>query len=312
MDKVKEMEHFIYIKRRYALQPMNMKPNEKSALAKWFALTGLMVFIFIFISTAPLSAVPGDEDNQFETCAECHDQLAAKFANSIHAVIDKKGLADKIGAKSSCASCHGDVSKHLEEAEAGNVFAFKTTDTALAKSKMCFACHKDDHGDYFASNHAKASMACTDCHGVHNKKTAHPTKSCYKCHEDVFAKFKLNERHRLMEGVMSCESCHDPHKPSATFKLGGFKQETCFKCHTDKQGPYLHEHPVSTVEGCTACHEPHGSVNRHMLVNQSVTELCYSCHTVVPGWHSRFTEASNCASCHSTIHGSNFSPKFLK
>jgi DmsE family decaheme c-type cytochrome len=265
-----------------------------------------MMFLPLSVSAA------GAGNEQVQTCAECHEDLAAAFKTNAHTVIDSKGLAGRVNAKSSCASCHGKVDKHLEEAEAGNVFAFKAADTANAKSKRCLNCHGDNHGKYFASAHGKASMACTQCHSIHKEKKVHGTKTCYQCHEDVFAKFKLNERHRLYEGTLGCDSCHDPHQPATRERLGGFKQQACFKCHADKQGPFLYEHGSVLVEGCTVCHDVHGSPNRHLLINQSVSELCYSCHTVVPGWHSRFTETSNCATCHSTIHGSNFSPKFLK
>ncbi len=299
------------------MQRINIKPKWKSTLSRWPVLVGLAVFVIAFMLFMPVTAAAADEGEGFETCAECHDELAAAFKNSAHAVIDSKGLAGHAGAKFSCVSCHGSPAKHLEEAEAGNIFAFKAADTANAKSKMCLACHNDNHGNYFASAHGKASMDCTACHSAHGKTKkallkGSSMKICFSCHEDVFAKFRLNERHRLDVGILECSSCHDPHKPAARERLGGFKQQACFKCHTDKQGPYLYEHASVAVEGCTICHDVHGSPNRHMLVNQSVSELCYSCHTVVPGWHSRFTPASNCANCHSTIHGSNFSPKFLK
>jgi DmsE family decaheme c-type cytochrome len=302
----------IYMIRRYALQRNNMKP------IRWFGLMGIAVFMFFFIQAAPVSATPAEGGSEeFQTCAECHEDLAAGFVKSAHAVIDKRGLAGHTGAKSSCAACHGKVDKYLEEAEAGNIFAFKAKDTANDISKRCLNCHMDNHGNYFASAHAKASLACTQCHTIHGKSKGdllkgHAVKMCISCHQDVYAKFKLNERHRLQEGIVTCSSCHDHHGPALRERLGGFKQETCYKCHTDKQGPFLYEHASVHVEGCSTCHDVHGSPNRHLLINQSVSELCYSCHTMVPGWHSRFTQESNCANCHSTIHGSNFSSKFLK
>jgi uncharacterized paraquat-inducible protein A len=49
-----------------------------------------------------------------------------------------------------------------------------------------------------------------------------------------------------------------------------------------------------------------------MLKFQNVAEACFSCHAVVPSFHSRFTAETPCTNCHSTIHGSNFHPAFLK
>ncbi len=295
--------------------------HSKIKQKKTFCNSGVWIFglilLFSFTTGVYSKVSNADTSKLVAKCAECHEDLAKGFKMGPHFTIDTKGLAKGIGADFSCGSCHGDLKKHIEDAEAGNIFAFKSTDPTTKKSNQCLKCHKDNKADYFASSHAKAALDCTECHSVHKKTKRYllksgPTKSCYKCHQDVFAKFNLNEKHKLKEGALKCGDCHDPHKPAATERLAGFKQEACFKCHTNKQGPFLYEHNAVRVEGCTACHDVHGSPNRHMLITQSVSELCYSCHSRVPGWHSRFTPESNCVSCHSTIHGSNFNPKFVK
>jgi DmsE family decaheme c-type cytochrome len=135
---------------------------------------------------------------------------------------------------------------------------------------------------------------------------------CNECHSDVFAEFEFNERHRLQEGVMGCTDCHSPHEPATRTHLAGFKQQQCVECHADKGGPFVFEHGSVQIEGCVACHQPHGAQNRHMLTFQNVAETCFSCHAVVPGFHARFTAETQCTSCHTTIHGSNFHPAFLK
>lgn len=135
---------------------------------------------------------------------------------------------------------------------------------------------------------------------------------CAECHGDIVARFSLNEHHRLQEGILECTSCHDPHDVQTRTMLGGFKQEACATCHADKTGPYVYEHGSVRVEGCTACHDPHGSVNRHHIKFQKEAELCLSCHAGLPSFHSRFTLDTNCTNCHTSIHGSNFSPFFLQ
>ena len=35
----------------------------------------------------------------------------------------------------------------------------------------------------------------------------------------------------------------------------------CYKCHVDKQGPFVYEHVPVKTEGCSSCHTPHGSTN---------------------------------------------------
>ncbi|MEE9162288.1 MAG: cytochrome c3 family protein, partial [Candidatus Neomarinimicrobiota bacterium] len=173
-----------------------------------------------------------------------------------------------------------------------------------------------------ASPHARDGLDCQVCHSVHQPAPgglAHAqllvkgvTETCRECHADQLAKFQLNERHRLLEGILDCATCHDPHEPPPAW-LGGFKQEACLSCHTDKQGPFAFEHGGILVEGCAVCHDPHGSPNRHMLTFQRVEDQCISCHAVLPMFHLRFREQDpNCTNCHASIHGSNLSPYFLR
>lgn len=276
----------------------------KSSPMPILAFIGLGILIFGCLAFLPNSAA-ADAKTDAEACAQCHEDQVAAFKAAIH-------------AGSNCSDCHGDAAKHMEEGE-GAIFAFKEADTPNAKSARCLKCHQGNHSRFFASSHGKASMACTDCHKAHapapmqSKMTA--SKSCHACHEDVFAQFKLNERHRLQEGILGCGDCHNPHEPAARERLGGFKHEACLKCHTDKGGPFIFEHGASRIEGCSACHEVHGSPNRHMLLFQNSSDLCFSCHTTSPNWHQYFSfnhDTTNCVTCHSTIHGSNFDHLFLK
>ena len=280
--------------------------GKKFPTAQFFTLLGLTLVIIIGIAAfLPGTAVAGTEKGteSINKCAECHEEVFAAFKGTLHNAM-----------KTDCADCHGDGAKHIEEGgAAGTIVAFKK-ETALAKTKQCLKCHKNSVSQYLAGPHAKAAMDCTKCHSIHKKgHKLHPTKGCIGCHQDVFAEFQLNERHRLQEGILKCTSCHDPHGPAIRERLGGFKQESCLKCHTDKGGPFIYEHEASRIEGCTSCHEVHGSPNRHMLKHQNVVELCFSCHAAAPSWHQRFTATdSNCVSCHSAIHGSNLDHLFLK
>lgn len=267
-----------------------------------------------------LSAAGPVEEEALETCSMCHEDFAKAYAFESHAVIDPLGMAREMGAENSCAACHTGWERHLEEGGGiGTVLGFRDTEMPQAKSKACMACHSDTNARYFAGPHGKADLDCTTCHVIHGPQTqpfllkASSNENCLTCHGDVGARFQLNERHRLLEGVLTCASCHNPHEPWSRERLGGFKDQACLKCHTAQGGPFLHEHGASRVEGCTACHEVHGSPNRHLLTHQSIADLCFSCHAAAPAWHARFdSQTSNCTTCHSTIHGSNLSRIFLK
>jgi len=266
--------------------------------------------------------------------ANCHAYRMA-FKRSPHSALDTEGFAEEVDASSSCAACHGEPV--LRERVDGvwacefEVFGFGEEQLHSVKTRLCQQCHERDHDGFSSSEHARAGIACTDCHAIHGRDrgrwplqkeiTVHdgsalqaegPSATCAGCHADVFSEFEFNDRHRLREGIIQCTSCHDPHSPQRRMTLGGFKHETCAECHADKDGPYVFEHGSLRVEGCAACHTPHGSPNRHMLTFQMVGDLCYSCHVAVPGFHAEFTLDTQCTNCHSSIHGSNLDPYFLK
>lgn len=248
-----------------------------------------------------------------EKCAQCHDDVVAAFKSNPHRALNAY-----------CTDCHGSAEKHMEEGGLNTITTFKGS--AVESNKQCLKCHKTSTARYMVGPHGKSSMACTQCHSIHSVKSAKSVRShekkllktdsvalCKSCHGDVYAQFQLNERHRLKEGILECTSCHNVHEPASRSRLGGFKNEACATCHRDKNGPFVHEHQASRIEGCTVCHEAHGSPNRHMLKHQNLSQLCFSCHTAAPSWHRGFTTTpTNCTSCHSAIHGSNLDKLLLK
>jgi DmsE family decaheme c-type cytochrome len=204
------------------------------------------------------------------------------------------------------------------------------------KTNQCMTCHAKGESYYYyrSSDHIKGTIACSDCHKPHADARYDVLRgpvagartdaldyragqlACLECHDEIRTDANLNERHRIKEGMVKCTDCHDQHGPATRTELGGFKFDVCVECHTDKDGPFVFEHPSLRFEGCTACHSSlHGNVNRHLLSHQNVGELCFSCHVVVPGFHSppsRFATDANCTNCHAAIHGSNINEYFLR
>lgn len=267
-----------------------------------------------------------------EICAACHSDVVEAFQTNPHAVLDRPDWMSEGTDAGSCTDCHGDPTEHLENGGgAGTIYAFSFESSGLVRAERCLTCHKDQFPRYQQTVHMAADVDCGHCHSAHYSipgapallkvndlperdlvRVGSPSAVCLVCHGDVGTQFQFNERHRLQENIMECQSCHNNHAPEQRMMLGGFKQQACIDCHTDKGGPFVFEHGASRVESCVACHTPHGSPNRHLLNYQRTAELCYSCHVSVPGFHSRFTLETNCVNCHSSIHGSNLDPHFLK
>jgi len=208
-------------------------------------------------------------------------------------------------------------------------------------SEACAQCHADIAKDFVSASHYKLkapgdnakNIGCESCHGPGSKHSdsggapntiVNPHKSpeaCFACHLDKKAQFNLPSHHPVLEGKISCTDCHDPHKGDVI--IGGgtelmSKNEICAKCHTEQMGPFIFQHEA-TREGCTTCHNPHGSVNARLLVARNQT-LCLRCHfqqqtntghiLIGDFDHTTFLNRGTCwsAGCHEAIHGSQVSP----
>ena len=170
-------------------------------------------------------------------------------------------------------------------------------------SKQCAQCHEDQSGHFASASHARLNLkdekvgdiGCESCHGagsIHVKAGGgkgtiiNPGKSpetCFTCHLDKRAQFSLPNSHQVLNGKMSCSDCHNLHEGDAVVGTGldlENQNATCVKCHSQQKGPFVYEHGAMK-EGCTACHNPHGSINQKMLVARDAN-LCLRCHLEAP------------------------------
>jgi len=258
-----------------------------------------------------------------QACVQCHRNQVGNFSRTKHGdILLKHPRSDD--EKQGCEACHGPGSIHAKTKETdqgrpGDIIAFgKDAPRPVAeRNAVCLNCHENGDRTYWkGSAHEGRDIACTNCHQLMEKVSPKnqmiretEVEVCFQCHKDRRAQFERPSHHPLKEGDMTCSSCHNPHG-SATDKLlrEASVNETCYKCHADKRGPYLWEHePVR--ENCLNCHEPHGTVNEYLLKTQR-PRLCQSCHMGVghgnPGNPMAIYQVNrSCQNCHTKVHGSN-------
>jgi DmsE family decaheme c-type cytochrome len=253
-------------------------------------------------------------------CYRCH-----KEKHQLEVIAHPHQIGGKNGFN--CTTCHDPHGKIL----------------ASSRKDLCLTCHKGaPTSAWHSSTHNLVGVSCTDCHNPHpnsrvqrfvdiqhtqvNRAKRMPMSVnepgvCYKCHTAIYAKNAMPSHHPIKEGKLVCTACHDPHGQAQ----GNLKEErvnmVCYKCHADKQGPFVYEHPPVTQD-CTICHDPHGTVANNLL-KQPPTFLCLRCHTghrvgptfgphtgaglVDVGTSPALQRAfySSCTQCHSQIHGSD-------
>jgi DmsE family decaheme c-type cytochrome len=275
-------------------------------------------------------------------CKTCHPDVWLRFYKNPHfkSIASEKETPEKTG----CESCHGPGRAHVE-AHGGKatIIAFSELEPKQVLDK-CLSCHGESlaRSNIRRSTHTNNDVVCTNCHSIHKAQTPKfllarkQTELCYGCHTNVRAEFSMPFKHRVNEGVIQCTDCHNPHgsfdpawrlasRPRLIEQSPG-SEEACLKCHTEKRGPFVFEHPPVRVEGCEACHVPHGSANSRLLRRPVVFTMCLECHNGAgtfgrtgtgdprPSANHNLADPRyrNCTNCHVQIHGSNADGLFLR
>ncbi len=302
--------------------------------------TGLLIAVLLVVLSGTLlakskdksaqqpaqAAAPATEINaQYvgaQTCQGCHDEIYTQFESSPHWVTTQKTKLTP-GAHG-CESCHGPGSAHVEGGgDVTKIFRFKGVSPEQINAR-CLSCHQQnqERANWTRGAHGTNGVTCINCHDPHHARTEEallrqPTPQlCYGCHTEEKADFAKPFHHRVNEGLVRCEDCHNVHGGYITrrsLRQTASQEQICFKCHRDKQGPFVFEHPPVKSEGCTACHVPHGSANPRLLRVQPVNILCLQCHTPapnsaapgIPSFHNQTQKYQACTMCHPAIHGSN-------
>jgi DmsE family decaheme c-type cytochrome len=295
-----------------------MQPKEAPIMTR--ALLALAVPLTLFLSASPpgLAQETGPPGG---LCADCHEDVVKGAAAETHMRIQSFEVGGKVVG---CEGCHGDGAKHVDaggDKELIRRFGDESSDDA------CLSCHAaKGMSGWHASTHKAEGVSCVDCHRIH--APSNPLAGCKTCHADVTSRFQLPSHHPVREGKMTCSSCHDPHSAAeAQLDTAQRVNELCYRCHLDKEGPYIFEHqPVQ--EDCRLCHNPHGTTARRLLTANEPM-LCLQCHEIHfhagyraeeateyviggitrqnPNGPSAVNRAYNtrCSACHSRVHGSD-------
>lgn len=278
-------------------------------------------------AAAPASAPSADASKYVgaETCKTCHEELYNNWAKTAHwkTTLDTKGGPSHQG----CEGCHGPGADHVAGGgDKTKIFTFAGS-SRQESSARCLSCHGEarEQSHFAESSHASSEVGCLDCHSPHHAQekqyllAKNQPQLCYGCHVSAQADFAKPYHHRVNEGLVRCSDCHNAHGTATLRQVRALPSgdAVCFKCHVDKQGPFVYEHVPVKTEGCSSCHTPHGSTNPRLLRVSLVNMLCLQCHTfptVSPAGpaHNQSAKYQACTMCHAQIHGSNFSSVFFK
>ncbi len=205
-------------------------------------------------------------------CMHCHDEQEQK---PILSIVKSRHFVKADKRTGGCQGCHGTSDKHMHNAEAGK-------------------------------DRTKPDV-------VYGPKSATPaavqTETCLNCHQGGKRMHWAGSQHEGQD--LTCVSCHSMHAEDKVLEKTT-QREVCFKCHKTEQAQThrISTHPLDAGKmSCSDCHNPHGSVGPKLLVKNTVTETCYTCHADKRGpflWEHP-PVAEDCTNCH-TPHGSNITP----
>jgi len=238
---------------------------------------GLLAAVAAFCAT-PAMAQDKKAADSGPICVTCHERSNATIQLTAHgAANDASGSA--------CQACHGDASEHLKDASKAkpNGALLAKDATPAAKSAVCLTCHAGSRHleNWAVAKHRKVGVTCVNCHSIHGTQSA--------------------ANNAEIKGAQFAAAPYTTTSRQLTYKR-------CVECHADVRAEILKpsHHPIIEGKiGCQDCHDPHGALQKASLRNESVSDLCVSCHADKRGpWiHEHPPVEENCAICH-TPHGS--------
>ncbi len=252
--------------------------------------------------------------HQQDLCFGCHDEgLVANrhghgpaatgectFCHDPHAADQPKLLRKPV--QDLCIACHTELAKGIASA--------KFVHTAI-REQQCVACHQPHGSDYpFILK-------------------ADQQRVCFTCHEEWGTLYgSARSKHKPLYTEKGCGTCHFTHYSDKAALLREEQPQLCFTCHGGEQDPaaprplrniaqeiegkkYLHA-PLAD-DGCTACHNPHGSRYPRLLTeaypetfyapyNSRGYAFCFQCHDAALVESERTDEATGFRNGTTNLH----------
>lgn len=255
-----------------------------------FCMAMLLASVTAWGQTSPPAPSSGQSEYVgSETCVLCHPDQESRFKRTTMGQIfaNPRTPAEKLG----CEACHGPGKAHVDAGGGKDTiplrFAKDANETAERKNDACLTCHRKGNRMFWMGGpHQSRGLACVDCHQIMTPRAVSlASESRYKA-------------------------------PLSDVKSLQYDQpELCLKCHPMRRAQLQRSSHMPFREGkvtCTSCHNPHGTPNPKQLIQATLNETCYSCHSERRGpylWeHAPVQE--NCGNCHEP-HGST-NPQLLK
>ncbi|MBS4021406.1 MAG: hypothetical protein KGZ79_03145 [Dethiobacter sp.] len=186
-------------------------------------------------------------------CSQCHGNISASFATSIHYTVQgmRNALADfthpdileedggiKAAFDSNCYKCHATCgSCHVSRPKAfsGGLHSQHTFTKLPPMEDTCYGCHgARNAGEYmgmvgYAKDvHFEGGKHCVDCHPVSNFHGTGAVEQnmyevglpkCTDCHQNIYLDSNIPAHNVHSSDTMSCQVCH------------ASANNNCFDCH---------------------------------------------------------------------------------
>ena len=218
-----------------------------------------------------ISALPHEQQLPAVDCADCHDDQATDYRQSVHGLdISENDVTAQSEPTALCTDCHG---THAVLSMA----VLHAPEHRDDVPSLCGRCHSEIAATYRQSIHGKAvasgivdAPVCTDCHGEH--AIASPTDPASS----------------VAPGNIpaTCASCHEEERLASQYGLPTHRYTTYLASYHG----VVNRYGETAVANCASCHGVHdirpSSDPQSTIHPDRLAETCGHCH---PGLGQQLT-----------------------